>query len=70
MTELRWTLGCVNLCPVARGSQEAGFMQPRDNLIAHLCTVPSIRILRKSHNMFAGGWELVTIYKLCYCDAR
>ena len=30
----RWALGCVNLRPVARGSQEAGFTQPRAHLIA------------------------------------
>ena len=24
-----WSLGCVNLRPAARGSQEAGFTQPR-----------------------------------------
>ena len=34
-----WSLGCVNSCPVARGSQVAGFTQPRAHLIlAHLCT--------------------------------
>ena len=30
----RWTLGCVNSLPVARGSQEAGFTQPRAYLLA------------------------------------
>ena len=32
------SLGCVNACPAARRSQEAGFTQPRDHLIAHPCT--------------------------------
>ena len=34
---IRWALGCVNLRPVARGSQEPEFTQPRAHLIAHLC---------------------------------
>ena len=29
-----WSLGCVNSCPAARGSQEAGFTQPRDHSFA------------------------------------
>ena len=29
----RWALGCVNSHPAARGSQEAGFTQPRVNLL-------------------------------------
>ena len=38
----RLALGCVNSCPMARGSKEAGFTQPRDHLIAQLCTLMSI----------------------------
>ena len=34
-----WSLGCVNSRPAARGSQEAGFTQPRNHLIAHICKV-------------------------------
>ena len=30
----RWALGCVNSCPAARGTQEAGFTQPRAHLLA------------------------------------
>ena len=33
-----WSLGCVNSCPVARGSQVAGFTQPRDHSFAQPCT--------------------------------
>ena len=33
----RWSLGCVNLPPVVRRSQEPGFTQPRDLLIADPC---------------------------------
>ena len=29
-----WSLGCVNLPPAARGSQQAGFTQPRDHYFA------------------------------------
>ena len=29
-----WSLGCVNSLPAARGSQEVGFMQPRDHSFA------------------------------------
>ena len=32
----RWALGCVKSPTAARGSQEAGFTQPRVRLIAHL----------------------------------
>ena len=32
-----WSLGCVNLCPAARGSQKAGFTQPRDHSFAQPC---------------------------------
>ena len=32
-----WVLGCVNLPLAARGSQEAGFTQPRAHLIADPC---------------------------------
>ena len=34
---IKWSLGCVNSFPAARGSYEVGFMQPRDHLVAHLC---------------------------------
>ena len=33
-----WSLGCVNSRPVARGSQEAGFTQPRDHSFSQRCT--------------------------------
>ena len=32
-----WSLGCVNSRPAARGSQEAGFTQPRDHSFAQPC---------------------------------
>ena len=32
-----WSLGCVNSRPTARGSQEAGFTQPRDHSFAQRC---------------------------------
>ena len=32
-----WALGCVNSLPVARGSQEVIFTQPRAHLLAGLC---------------------------------
>ena len=35
----RWALGCVNLPPPARGSQEAGFTQPRARLLAESSTL-------------------------------
>ena len=35
---ISWALGCVNSRLVARGSQEAGFTQPRAHLTAHLCS--------------------------------
>ena len=35
----RWSLGCMNSHLAARGSKEAGFTQPRDNLLADPCTV-------------------------------
>ena len=35
----RWDLGCVNSPPTARGSQEAGFTQPRVHLLADPCTM-------------------------------
>ena len=34
----RWALGCVNSCPMARGSQEVGFTQPRAHLFVDPCT--------------------------------
>ena len=36
---IRWPLGCVNSRPTARGIQDAGFTQPRDDLI---CYSPSL----------------------------
>ena len=33
----RWAVGCVQSCPAARGSQEAGFTQPRAQPFS--CTV-------------------------------
>ena len=44
-----WTLGCANSHPMASGSQDAGFTQPRDHLIAHLCTICQTYL----SNMFA-----------------
>ena len=41
----RLALGCVNLPPGARGSQDAGFTQPRYRLSVHLCTYISILVL-------------------------
>ena len=35
---IEWFLGCVNSRPAARGSQEAGFTQPRDHSFAQRCT--------------------------------
>ena len=35
-------LGCVNLCPAARGSQEAGFTQPREHFCPALYIFNSI----------------------------
>ena len=32
-----WSLGCVKSRPVARGSQEEGFTQPRDHSFAKPC---------------------------------
>ena len=32
-----WALGCVNSPPAPRGSQEAGFTQPRAHSFAHPC---------------------------------
>ena len=37
-----WSLGCVNLQPAARGSQEAGFTQPRDHSFAQPCTEQTV----------------------------
>ena len=33
----RWALGCVNSPSAARGSEEAGFTQPRPHLLADPC---------------------------------
>ena len=33
-----WSLGCVNSRPAARGSEEAGFTQPRVHFLAQTCT--------------------------------
>ena len=33
----KWSLGCVNSRHAARGSQEVGFTQPRDNSLAQPC---------------------------------
>ena len=38
-----WSLGSVNSRPAARGSQEAGFTQPRDQSFAHTCKVATFR---------------------------
>ena len=37
-----WSLGCVNSPPAARGSQEAGFTQPRDHSLAQACILSKI----------------------------
>ena len=42
---IRWALGCVISRPAARGSKEAGFMQPRAHLIAHLCKMTLVGYL-------------------------
>ena len=39
-----WFLGCVNSIPVARGSQEAGFTQPRDPSFAQPCTDRTVEL--------------------------
>ena len=33
-----WSLGCVNSLPTARGSQEAGFTEPREHSFDQPCT--------------------------------
>ena len=35
----KWSLGCVNSLPAARGSQEARFTQPRAHLLDNPCTL-------------------------------
>ena len=42
----KWSLGCLNSRHVARGSQLAGFTQPRAHLIAQLCTLISNKLSR------------------------
>ena len=37
----RWSLGCVNSPPTARGSQETRFTQPRAHLLADPCSLYS-----------------------------
>ena len=46
-------LGCVNSHPAARGSQKAGFTQPRVHSLAHPCTckktIANAGIIIKGH---------------------
>ena len=39
-----WALGCVNSRPMARGSQEAGFTQPRAHLLADPCRLALCKV--------------------------
>ena len=47
-----WCLGCVNSRPAARGSQEAGFTQPRDHSFAQPCRISHPFILNSNRRCF------------------
>ena len=47
-TTKEWSQGCVNLRPPARGSQEAGFTEPRDHSFTQPCNIKRIPIQAKS----------------------
>ena len=56
----RWALGCVNLPPVARGSQEAVFTQPRARYIAHPCSFDwFIWSSEDTELLFFDWWEYI-----------
>ena len=62
----RRALGCVNSPPAARGSQEAGFTQPRDHLLADPCTTEFILfsskcVIRKKRSHVAGSELRATV---------
>ena len=38
----RWFLRFVSLCPAARGSQDMGLTQPRNNLLEYLCNYSNL----------------------------
>ena len=44
----KYALGCVNSPSVARGSQEAGFTQPRVHLLADPCMDQFFHFFRKT----------------------
>ena len=49
-----WSLGCVNSQPVARGSREAGFTQPRDHYLAWPCVYYIHTVSRCYSSLFQG----------------
>ena len=58
---MRWSLGCVNSLPAARGSQEAGFTQPRVHSFAQPCTEnPSYSDILLTVSLF-GRQNTVTV---------
>ena len=49
-----WSLGCVNSCPAAIGSQDAGITQPRAHIIPYLSVCVT------------GWWSQYTILTVLY----
>ena len=68
-----WALGCVNSPPAARGSQEAGFTQPRAHSFAQPCTAAkrNVSLFPRSHHTWdfrsEGPWKFVDFF---LCSAR
>ena len=54
----KWFLGCVNSRPTARGSQEAGFTQPKNDLLEHICIREKARNWI-SHILTVTWWSLI-----------
>ena len=54
-----WSLGCVNSPPATRGSQDAGFTQPRVHSLAHPCRVyaHAISIFRSCRKVGERGFN-------------
>ena len=54
-----WSLGYVNSRPAARGSQQAGFTQPRDHSFAQHCNSNRLQ------NGFSAGFSMLERFLSC-----
>ena len=65
-----WSLGCVSSRPAARGSQEAGFTQPRDHSLAQPCistaTVKSVKYDMMFYDNTSGCKPTVMSWSIQY----